>query len=290
MHTLESLARLSDSKSGPRNPQWKGSVTRRSVELRSRISDTLRREIYERDDFTCRPCGKREGRLTLHHIVPVWQDEDLVVDKQNLMTLCTVCHHKVNGHEHEYADYFGSLKPVQPQLRTARRVSRTMATFRPIITWKPIGEMDTYDIVMEGPHHNFIANSIVTHNSQESQRYVSMSEPEWVLPPAIEENPEAKGIWERFAGEVRDVYRALRELGVRKEDARFALPNATATRIVVTMNFRELRHFFRIRCDRAAQWEIRALAKEMLKLAYQVAPSVFQDLYIEFIGEGTADV
>ena len=66
------------------------------------------------------------------------------------------------------------------------------------------------------------------------------------------------------------------------------LPNATATRIVVTMNFRELRHFFRIRCDRAAQWEIRALAQEILKLTYQVAPSVFQDLYAEFIGEDTA--
>jgi len=57
----------------------------------------------------------------------------------------------------------------------------------------------------------------------------------------------------------------------------------------VDMNFRELRHFFKLRCDRAAQWEIRALAKEMLKLVYQIAPSVFQDLYTEFIGEGTAD-
>jgi thymidylate synthase (FAD) len=88
---------------------------------------------------------------------------------------------------------------------------------------------------------------------------------------------------------MKGAYRDLRRLGIRKEDSRFLLPNATATRIVVTMNFRELLHFFRIRCDRTAQWEIRALAKEMLKLAYQVAPSVFQDLYTEFIGEDTAD-
>ena len=278
MHTPEGLARLSESRSGPRNPQWKGGVTRRSVELQSRIPGTLRREIYERDDFTCRLCGERGGRLTLHHIVPVWQNEDLVADKQNLVTLCVACHHKVDGHEHEYADYFCSLEPVQSQPRTARRISRTMVTFRPITAWRPIGEIDTYDIVMEGPHYNYIADDIVTHNSQESQRYVDMSDPEWVLPPAVAENPEARAIWERFAGEVQAAYRALRELGVRKEDARFVLPNAAATRIVVTMNFRELLHVFRLRISPAAQWEIRDVCVRMLELVYPLAPNVFGDL------------
>jgi len=125
--------------------------------------------------------------------------------------------------------------------------------------------------------------------SQESQRYVDLSDPELVVPPSVAQSPEAMKIWDDLTGRMREAYRDLRELGVRKEDARFLLPNATATRIVVTMNLRELRHFFRIRFDRAAQWEIRALAKEMLKLAYQVAPSVFQDLYTEFIGEDTAN-
>ncbi len=284
MHTAKGLTRLTESKSGARNPQWKGGVTRRSVALRGQISDTLRREIYERDDFTCRLCGKRGGRLTLHHIVPVWQDEDLVADSQNLVTLCTACHHKVNGHEHEYADHFGSLEPVQPQPRTARHISRTMATFRPITTCKSIGEIDTYDIVMEGPHHNFIANSIVTHNSQESQRYVDMSDPEWVLPPAIAENPQARAIWERFSDDVQAIYRALRELGIRKEDARFALPNAAATRIIVTMNFRELLHVFRLRISREAQWEIREVCLRMLELMLPIAPHVFGDVREELGG------
>jgi len=136
--------------------------------------------------------------------------------------------------------------------------------------------------------HQLVRHRIASY-SQESQRYVSMDDPEWVLPPSIAQDESARAIWERFAEQVKETYRALRERGLRKEDARFVLPNATATRIVVTMNFRELRHFFRVRCDRAAQWEIRALAKEMLKLAYQIAPSVFQDLYTEFIAEDTAD-
>jgi thymidylate synthase (FAD) len=61
------------------------------------------------------------------------------------------------------------------------------------------------------------------------------------------------------------------------------LPNATATRIIVTMNFRALRHFVSVRCDKAAQWEIRALALEMLRQAHALAPAVFEDLYLAFV-------
>jgi len=137
--------------------------------------------------------------------------------------------------------------------------------------------------------HQLVRHRIASY-SQESQRYVSMSDPELVMPPSIAQNPEAVRIWDGLVERVRDAYQSLRQFGIKKEDARFLLPNATATRIVVTMNCRELRHFFRIRCDRAAQWEIRALAREMLELAYQAVPVVFQDLYTEFIGEGAADV
>ncbi len=121
--------------------------------------------------------------------------------------------------------------------------------------------------------------------SQESQRYVDTSDPEWVLPPAVAENPEARTIWDQFADGVKATYRALRELGVRKEDARFALPNATATRIVVTMNFRQLLHVFRLRISRQAQWEIRNVWGRMLELVYPIAPSVFGDLREELRAE-----
>jgi len=85
-------------------------------------------------------------------------------------------------------------------------------------------------------------------------------------------------VWARFAGKVEEAYRALRGLGLRKEDARFVLPNAAATRILVTMNFRELLHFFRIRISRGAQGEIRDVGVRMLELVYPHAPSVFGDL------------
>jgi len=111
-----------------------------------------------------------------------------------------------------------------------------------------------------------------------------MSAPEFVVPPSVARDPEAQAIWDEFMEQVADAYRRLRELGVRKEYARFVLPNATATRIIVTMNFRSLRHLFSVRCDKAAQWEIRELALEMLRQVYDVAPSVFGDLYERYLG------
>jgi thymidylate synthase (FAD) len=125
--------------------------------------------------------------------------------------------------------------------------------------------------------HQLVRHRLASY-SQESQRYVDMSGPEWALPPAVSDDEEAMTVWTNLAGKVQDAYQALRELGLRKEDARFVLPNAAATRILVTMNFRELLHFFRIRISRGAQWEIRDAAVKMLELIHPHAPSVFGDL------------
>ncbi len=117
--------------------------------------------------------------------------------------------------------------------------------------------------------------------SQESQRYVTMSDPDMVIPNAIQDNAEAQAIWDEFVEEVKTVYAELRARGIRKEDARFVLPNAAATRLVLTMNFRELRHFFRVRIAPEAQWEIRSMAVAMLIELVPHAPTVFGDLLAE---------
>ncbi len=131
--------------------------------------------------------------------------------------------------------------------------------------------------------HQLVRHRIASY-SQESQRYVDMSAPEFVVPPSVADNPQAQAVWDEFVDQVGDTYRQLRKLGVRKEDARFVLPNATATRIIVTMNLRSLRHFFSVRCEPAAQWEIRALALEMLRQVHVLAPAVFDDLYNRLMG------
>jgi thymidylate synthase (FAD) len=130
--------------------------------------------------------------------------------------------------------------------------------------------------------HQLVRHRLASY-SQESQRYVDMAAPEFIVPPSVAEYPQAQVVWDEFMTRVSDTYRQLRELGVRKEDARFVLPNATTTRIIVTMNLRALRHFISVRGEKAAQWEIRALALEMLRQVHSVAPSVFSDLYDRLI-------
>jgi thymidylate synthase (FAD) len=125
--------------------------------------------------------------------------------------------------------------------------------------------------------HQLVRHRLASYR-QESQRSVDMSDPQWVLPPDVSADPRAVTIWENLGAQVRNAYRALRELGVRKEDARFVLPNGAATRLVVTMNFRELLHVFRLRISPEAQWEIRAVCVRMLELVAPHAPHVFGDL------------
>jgi len=128
--------------------------------------------------------------------------------------------------------------------------------------------------------HQLVRHRLASY-SQESQRYVDMSDPDLVVPDAIAASTEAREVWDGFSAQVTDVYAKLRELGIRKEDARFALPNAAETRIVVTMNFRSLLHFFRLRLAPDAQWEIRCVAAEMLALLKPHAPTIFGDLESE---------
>lgn len=114
--------------------------------------------------------------------------------------------------------------------------------------------------------------------TQKSQRYVNEKEFSYVIPPSIMTNPEAKRIFEEFMERAKAAYSNLKDLGIKNEDARYVLPNAVETEIVLTANFRELRHIIGLRKNISAQWEIRMVAEEMLKLLMEHAPSVFEDL------------
>ena len=114
--------------------------------------------------------------------------------------------------------------------------------------------------------------------SQQSQRYVKMKyDPEAVIiPDAIKNNPEAEKIFIEAVKKSQEAYKNLIELGIAKEDARFILPHGHSTRLVLTMNARELHHFFSLRLCRRAQWEIHELARQMLALCREKAPVLFE--------------
>ena len=100
----------------------------------------------------------------------------------------------------------------------------------------------------------------------------------FVVPPAVAADPAPRERVPDAPTAPRSIaYRELIDAGVRAEDARYLLPNAIETKIVVTMNMRELLHFFELRCCKRAQWEIRELALRMLDLAEPTAPYIFMD-------------
>ncbi|MEN6616835.1 MAG: FAD-dependent thymidylate synthase, partial [Syntrophorhabdus sp.] len=133
--------------------------------------------------------------------------------------------------------------------------------------------------------HQLVRHRLASY-SQQSQRYVGMEEGfGYIIPPSIAAHPAIKERFEFFMEGIQEFYNQLiddlKMWGIEGEsayeDARFVLPNAAETRIIVTMNARELLHFFSQRCCRRAQWEIREMATHMLKLARKTAPAIFAD-------------
>ncbi|MDH4222349.1 MAG: FAD-dependent thymidylate synthase [candidate division Zixibacteria bacterium] len=119
--------------------------------------------------------------------------------------------------------------------------------------------------------------------SQESQRYVEYGktkEFEYVIPPTVEIT-SFRNEFEKIALKLKDFYEEMVKAGIPKEDARYILPNAAVSEIVVSANFRELRHIFEVRCVPRAHWEIREICLEMLKIMKKEAPLVFWDFKIE---------
>ena len=301
-HSDETRRLLSLQKSGAGNPGWKGGITPEGVKLRTPLVER-RQELYARDGFTCQLCGEPGGQLTLHHVVPVWARPDLAADEGNVVTLCRSCHLSIAGRELEYVERFGrhlSEIPTAARPRRARRVLMPRSVRIQSVTYA--GEQLTYDLEMDGPNANFVANGIITHNSQLSQRYVDESEIAFVLPPEIEEGSESYEAWEKACAAALAGYRELlrgvtEKVGdegpatMRKKRARQAaravLPNAAETKIVVTGNARAWRHFVEMRGSPTADVEIRRLAVAVLRVLHEEAPNIFGDMRILPHDDGT---
>lgn len=128
-----------------------------------------------------------------------------------------------------------------------------------------------------------LTHQLVRHRlgsfSQQSQRYVDQNKAGWgyVIPSSIASDPESVYLYYDCMNAIQVAYNRLRDSKIRKEDARYVLPNAATTKIVVSMPFDGWRHFIWLRAlDKAAQWEIRGVAQEMLELLYAIAPSAWE--------------
>lgn len=163
-------------------------------------------------------------------------------------------------------------------------------------------EHASFTFAIEGVSRSLLAQ-ITRHRiasfSVQSQRYVRLDDFRFVIPPEVEADPDSKALFleamrkqgeeylslcaslqarhtaELVAQGLSEKEAAKKAEKLANEDARFVLPNACETKMVMTMNARSLKNFFKLRCCNRAQWEIRALAEEMYRLVYPVAPALF---------------
>ena len=202
----------------------------------------------------------------------------------------------------------GSLKDGLTEEKTAEFVNMLAS-----IGHESVMEHVSFTFGIEGISracsHQLVRHRIASY-SQKSQRYVNEDGFDFITPPEIEAVPEAKAEFDRTMEVLVESYHKIAEMLTEKhtadfkaqgqdektaasnarkkanEDARFVLPNACETKIVVTMNVRSLFNFFEHRCCNRAQWEIKAVADEMLRLCREVAPNVFKNAGPSCIKEG----
>lgn len=166
-----------------------------------------------------------------------------------------------------------------------------------------VAEHASFTFAIEGVSralsHQLVRHRVASY-SQQSQRYVNMDRFKWVMPKSIDysdemcrtklicdpDTPFIHDAYIELMDEIQSLYEQFVEAGIPEEDARYILPNACCTNIVMSMNARELRHFFRMRCCERAQAEIREMANKMLELVEEVAPTIFADAGASCVATG----
>lgn len=269
-HSPATREKLRRQKLGSKNPAWRGdAASQRAGRLRAQ-------RLYSVAGRCCEICGS-EQRIHRHH-----KDGNTLNNAQdNIALLCATCH--------------------QAEHHIGRRMS---AKYVEVVSVVPDGREMTYDIEMLGEYPNFVANGIVTHNSQLSQRYVDESAVGFVVPPALLMAGRQSAAYKQFAQQAREAlasYQALSEQLMQqyahvadkvhrrkmaREAARSVLPNATETKLVVTANVRAWRTMLELRSGEGADAEIRRYACKQLQWFKANTPAFFADVEVYTAADG----
>ena len=146
------------------------------------------------------------------------------------------------------------------------------------VEYPSVLEHITFTFLIEGisrvTSHQLVRHRLASY-TQESQRYAGVA-PDYVVPPSVYRNEKAREIYERVMREAWRAYNELLKLGIPQEDARYVIPQASTTTILMTVNLRELIHIAKLRLSPKAQWEIKQVVKMMIKEASKIIPELPQ--------------
>jgi thymidylate synthase (FAD) len=272
------------ARSGEKSNFWRGGVSSERASI-ARWTRERAQRVHHQYDYTCQACGSRGGSLHAHHIIPVWLDAHRAREIGNLITVCDTCHrqiHRTRQSELDFRMRFASrLGFASEQAVTDRRGWKLTAQAVRVESVEYIGLRQTFDLSVDGPWHNFVANGIVVHNSfnEFSMRYAKATDDfyvpdadavrsqvgkpgaysfEPVEPELAEETREAlQAVYEQAYA----TYERLVEAGVARELARSVIPVGAYTEFYWTVNARALMNFVSLRNAEMAQREIRRYAE-----------------------------
>lgn len=279
---------------------WKGGTSSERV-LIGAWTRQISPQVHQRFDHTCQRCGLRgsDQQLHAHHLVPVYADQSLGYEIENLVTLCQPCHAFIHKHhqEAEFAAAFRLLKPSHTWPEKPRpQGRRLMAHPLTVARVEFLGSQMTYDLEVADPWHNFVANGLVVHNSMRytgdrirraANGELELEEVFYLRPVGPYSDRQGKKYIYDEGQRAIDLelcraaaarYRDLLDAGFAEEHARGILPFDYRQHFVVSFTLRAFLHFLDLRAKLDAQQEIRELCDLMWPHLQQWVPE-FADWY-----------
>jgi thymidylate synthase (FAD) len=326
----EALERVRTARSGRASNFWKGGITPERANI-GRWTREHAAFVHERYGWRCGIC-RSKTRLHAHHADPVWHCAARARDLTNLVTLCGACHEDIHRLELELAFLaefetgrplaeFWTLHPergIRPADKPRGRPTRLVRTFSKLARIDYVGEKPTYDLEVEGPYHNFVANGFIVHNSvnEYSARYSILDREFYVPRPedlGVQSLANRQGRAETLpAARAAEILRILKEdaernydhytdmmnadeegkeirpgePGLARELARMNLTLAFYTQWYWKIDLHNLLHFLSLRLDDHAQEEIRAYGRVIADVTKRWVPHAWE-AFVDFRLEGT---
>ncbi|MEN9231697.1 MAG: FAD-dependent thymidylate synthase [Thermostichus sp. DG02_5_bins_236] len=287
------------TKRGADSNFWKGG-TATEREMIGAWTRQIAPQVHAKFNYICQCCGELGGSLHAHHLVPVYADPSLAYEFENLVSLCQPCHVHLH-HNHLEAEFAKAFQPIlEPRLWACKSKApgrKLKAKPVKVVSVEYLGVQTTYDLEVEGPWHNFVANGVVVHNSfrytgqqistlgkflhagsqtQPPNEAIAKIEGLFYLPETVKQgkaktrqgfkpvSPEAMGIiLEQYRNQAIAYYRLVEECGLPYEDARNIIGYGIRQHFVVSFNCRSLMHFLDLRAKDDAQREIQYLCELM---------------------------
>ena len=271
------------TKRGAESHLWKGG-TSTERELIGAWTREIAPKVHRKFNYICQRCEVRGGILHAHHLIPVFADESLAYKFDNLVTVCKECHEHIhqNNQEAEFAkNYEPILKTEHWQTKPKPLGRKLQAHPVKVKDVEYLGLQMTYDLEVEDPWHNFVANGMVVHNSfrYTGNQFIDVVEGKkdiedvFYLRPVdyytdrqgkkYYYSPEQRAADLEWCLEAAKRYKADFEGGMSEEHARGKVPFDYRQHFVVSFNLRSFLHFCDLRNKKDAQLEIQQLCEMM---------------------------